>query len=158
MFQQTQRIRFTDIDVVGNVNYAVYLQLVDDAVIEWWHNDLATANTNLSVVAVWMIGSWKKPIETPGPVAVTLQLTDVRRTSFELHGEVSHPHGGLAFACRTRYVVCVNSQPTPLPSSLRESLTQRVVDAHAADILRSITDERRVTTSAPPSLEKDLDK
>ena len=142
MFQLSQRVRFTDLDIIGHANYSVYLQLVDDTVFEWWRQDYSQETTEFGLVAVWMAATWKAAIETASAVIVSLRALDVGTTSFELYAEVTHPRGHVAFASRIRYVFTVQGRPTPLPSQMRALLVRELVPREVANTLRQTTRER----------------
>lgn len=123
-------VRFIDLDAMGVVNYSIYLQFLDQAVLSWWAKlplpfDPTPANLSLSTVS--MTCSWLDAIRWGCEIEVSIGVSEVRRSSFEMYGAIrivgqEQP----CFVSRLTQVYTPGDRAAPIPDDLRVALLQHV--------------------------------
>lgn len=83
-------VRFSDLDLVGHVNNAVYATYCEQARVRFFEDELDVRSTDISIVLASLELQYRNPIEGIGTVTVELDVTDVGNSSFTMTYELSY--------------------------------------------------------------------
>lgn len=128
LHRQPIQIRFNDIDLVGHLNNAVYLEYFDLAKVQFFNQALADLTNWVAqgFVLAHITADYLCPVYLDDPIEVTTRLVRLGNKSLELEQEVVSHETGVVH-CRSRSVmVCMDyleKQAIPLPERWRERLT-----------------------------------
>jgi len=81
------QIRFADVDAIGIVNYEIYLQLADEALLTWWQRlplGYRASPGDIGVITASMSACWVEPVRDRTVVQVSLRPGRVGSSSFEV--------------------------------------------------------------------------
>lgn len=83
-------VRFSDLDLVGHVNNAVYATYCEQARVRFFEDALDVRSTDISIVLASLELQYRSPIEGIGTVTVELDVTEVGNSSFTTTYELSY--------------------------------------------------------------------
>lgn len=83
-------VRFSDLDLVGHVNNAVYATYCEQARVRFFEDELDVRSTDISIVLASLELQYRRPIEGVGTVTVELDVTEVGDSSFTATYELSY--------------------------------------------------------------------
>ena len=116
-------VRWGDQDVLGHVNNAAYLRLVEEARVQWLYtlDGLWTEDEGPILASVSL--SFRRPIVYPATVVAEQHVARVGRTSLTLRTVLTVEGDDGPAAEAEAVIVWVGAEgPTPLPDALRAAL------------------------------------
>jgi|ERR1700733_1182223 acyl-CoA thioester hydrolase len=122
-------VRFSDVDALGHVNYAVYLSYLEDALNQLWLNVLSTVgkdfNTgNPGIVSARTEIDYRAPALYNQNLEVEIWVSGIGNTSFNtMYRIVEKNSGKLLTEARTVQVVTFAGEQTgKMPEKIRAAL------------------------------------
>lgn len=116
-------VRFSDLDLVGHVNNAVYATYCEQARVRFFEDELDVRSTDISIVLASLELQYRRPIEGTGTVTVELDVTDVGNSSFTMAYEISHEGEVAATGESVQVVVDPETRESVrVPDSWREAV------------------------------------
>ena len=125
-FQCQIEVRFADIDAYGHVNNAKYFTYLETARTKiFMENFVDFMNEGILFIVVRAECDFKKPIRLNDPVQVSMWMSKVGKTSFEMDYLIETPDGKLYATAKTVMVAYdqAKSQPTALPEKFIEMVS-----------------------------------
>ena len=110
------QVRFSDLDLLGHVNNAVYLTYTEISRLVYFQS-LALELADVSGVEI----DYKKPVLLGQQVEVGCRVKAFGRTSFRMQYRIE-ADGGLAALSETVQVWLEAGRPAPLPLAFREAV------------------------------------
>lgn len=119
--RSTQPIRWGDMDALGHVNNTVYFRFMEQARIEWLHEQerLGANREGSGPVIVNASCTFLVPLVYPGDVEVRMYLGRAGRTSLDSHYELDFAGTRVAEgAAKMVWIDVAGGRPVPLPERL----------------------------------------
>jgi acyl-CoA thioester hydrolase len=114
------QVRFSDLDLLGHVNNAVYLTYTEISRLVYFQS-LALELADVSGVVARVEIDYKKPVLLGQQVEVGCRVKAFGRTSFRMQYRIE-ADGGLAALSETVQVWLEAGRPAPLPLAFREAV------------------------------------
>jgi len=124
------QVRFNDLDAMGMVNYSVFLNFLDEALLNWWQGmplPFQPVPSDLGLITAGMSCAWLKPLCQRSNVEVYLGVSEVRKSSFIILSVVRAT--GEQEPCFVAEVVQVywrSGKPVTISPELRDAILARL--------------------------------
>ena len=150
VFEHLLRVRYHETDQQGIVYHARYLEYLDVALTEyfrhlgWDYRRLVKEGCDPSIVRTTV--NFVRPASFEDQISIRVRPLRVGNSSFTLSYEITNCQGGEPLlAAETVYVNfdAATRRPSPLPSSVRERMSQ--------DLVAARTEQRSDLKQAPPT-------
>ncbi|MGE3956859.1 MAG: acyl-CoA thioesterase [Vicinamibacterales bacterium] len=119
-------VRFSDCDLLGHVNHAVYLTYFEECRVAWWKR-LGGENglPGVGVILVHASCNYRAPAHTSEELEVRLAVTAIGTSSVTMEYEVEHVASGRVIADGKTVVVAYDYRSgvtVPVPPDTRAAL------------------------------------
>ena len=122
-FTTTIELRFSDLDLYNHVNSVVYFDYMETARVRLFREVFQElTDRGIFIVVGKAECEYRLPIPFDDPVAVTVRISRIGTTSFDIDYRI-HDQGDRTFAVARTSMVCFDSvgkRPTAVPERLRE--------------------------------------
>ncbi len=116
-------LRFADLDAYGHVNNATYFTYLETARTKLFYNMFVQfMSQSLLFLVVKAECEYKLPIEMQDEVIVTLEMTRIGHSSFDIDYEL-HNGNGKVFGLAKTVMICydgISKKPTRIPESFKQ--------------------------------------
>lgn len=121
-FTTPVEIRFSDLDVYGHVNNALYFTYLETARIKLWQQSFgAFLDSKLMFLIVRAECDYRLPIEMNDPLQITVSSNKVKYSSFDFSYRM-HDGAGKVFAEAKTVMVCYDpkiKKPVAIPPEIK---------------------------------------
>lgn len=123
-------VRFSDCDLLGHVNNAVYLTYFEECRVAWWRHLGATGGMpGVGAILVHASCNYRAPAHTSDELEVRLAVASLGNSSVTMDHEIVHVESGRLVADGRVVVVAFDyaaGSTVALPDATREKLLQTI--------------------------------
>ena len=127
VFHHRLSVRFSDCDLLGHVNNAVYLTYFEECRLEWWRTfgDRPMGTTGFGVIIAHCSCNYRAPAFVSDRLEVSLAVAAVGTSSLTIDHLITHVESGRVLADGRTVVVAYDHEAgksVPIPPATRAQL------------------------------------
>lgn len=120
-FETTVRPRYSDLDTMGHANNAVYATYIEEARIDFFHEEVGARLEEASVALASLSIDFERRVDSLDDVTVALDVTEVGTTSVTFGYDLRADGERVATAETVLVTLDDEARPAPLDDDYREA-------------------------------------